>query len=219
MYEKILAQLTTKHSGVPKVVLGLIAKKLEPKVTEESQIEGAINDFETNSPVSIKDYADLMQSEGDKRVTEALKKAKTDANPNPNPSTPPADPKDVDPKDVASLVAAEIAKALAPIQALTSGLQNKTKLDNLKAQVKAKGIPEDWAEDVVIGDDFDEEATITKLETRWNNTKQAIINKEIDEGRVFKGSSASDDDSLADIKNYASQSSFTKEAGFNIQEV
>lgn len=216
MYEKILAQLAVKHSGVSKVVLGLIAKKLEPKVTEENQIEGAINDFETNSPVSIKDYADLMQSETDRRVTEAVKKAKgetKDQNPDP-------DPKDVtDPKDVSSIVAAELAKALAPFQAMTISLQNKEKQDKLKAELKLKGVPEDWADDVVISDDFDQEATITKLETRWNNTKQAIINKEIDEGRVYRGNSTSDDDALASIKDYASQSTFTKEAGFNIQEV
>lgn len=215
LLELIIAQLVAKNPGVSKTVLGLIAKKLADKVTEESQIEGAIADFEKNSVVSIKDYADLLQTEGDKRVSDALKKAKSEPAPDPTPK-----PKPADPTDVASIVAAEIAKALAPIQSLTAGLQNKAKLDNFKIALKAKGVPEDWADDIAIGDDFDQEATITKLETRWNNTKQAIINKEVDEGRIFRGSGGGDNSNFEDtLKTWNAQSVPTKETGFNIQEV
>src|SRR5690606_19840109 len=164
MYEKILAQLVAKNAGVSKVVLGLIAKKLAEKVTEEDQIEGAISEYETNSPVSIKEYADLLQQEGDKRVSEALKKQKTDPTP-PTPPTP-TPPKDDDPNDVSKIVAAELAKALAPIQEMTKTIQNSSKINTLKAQLKEKGIDESWADDVTISDDYDEVATVARLEER-----------------------------------------------------
>ncbi len=70
---KILAQLKAKFPGVPNSVLELVATKMAATVTEESAIEGAIQNLD-NSPISITDYATLLQQEGDRRVTEAKKK-------------------------------------------------------------------------------------------------------------------------------------------------
>lgn len=74
---KILAQLKAKFPGVPNSVLELVATKLAATVTEESAIEGAIQNLD-NSPISITEYADLLQKEGDRRVTEAKKKFETE---------------------------------------------------------------------------------------------------------------------------------------------
>jgi len=75
MFKKqILAQLRRANPGVSEKVLGLIADKLAAKVTAEDQIEGAIAELVENSPISIADYAELLQREGDRRVTEATKK-------------------------------------------------------------------------------------------------------------------------------------------------
>ena len=106
MYEKILAQLMAKNPGVSKVILGLIAKKIAEKVTEENQIEGAITEYESNSPVTIAEYADLLQKEGDKRVATALKKAKEDkpTDPEPDPKDDPSKPGDVS-KQIATAIA------------------------------------------------------------------------------------------------------------------
>lgn len=204
MYEKILAQLVAKRPGVSKIVLGLIAKKLEPKVTEENQIEGAINDFETNSPVSIEDYAGLLQSETDKRVTEALKKAK-DANPGPNPSNPdPIDPKNVDPKDIAGIIASEVAKALAPIQAELAGTKTKNTQDDLVAAAKAKGIPEKYAKRYHIGEGFEIEKALTELETEWTEIKQIAVNNSIDpNGGVVAGVKTTGKEVSEAIKSFA----------------
>lgn len=216
MQELILAQLVTKNAGVSKVVLGLIAKKIAEKVTEESQIEGAIADFEEKSVVSVADYAALLQSETDRRVTEALKKAKEPDTP-PNPADP---PKPAESTDVAGLIAAEVAKALAPIQALTGQIQNSTKINGVKAKLKAKGIAEDWADDIVIGEDFDEEATVARLEKKWNDAKQAIINTEVGEGRFIKGSGGGGNANFEQsVKDWNVQSAPSKENGYNIQEV
>lgn len=219
MYELILTQLAAKNGGVSKTVLGLIAKKLAEKVTEESQIEGVIADFENTSVIPIKDYADLLQAEGDKRVTEALAKAKAKAKA-PTDPTPPADPKDVETPDVAQIVAAEIAKALAPFQQMTNTLQNTAKIAKLKESFKAKGIPEVWADDVVIDETFDEAATLARMETKWTETKQAVINAEVGKGRLIRGHEGGSDETFTQtVKDWNAQSAPTKEKGFNIQEV
>jgi hypothetical protein len=73
MREKILAQLVSKFPGVSKKFLGLWADKLTPKVTEESQIQGVIDELD-KLPIPITDLATEFQKEGDTRVTEAEKK-------------------------------------------------------------------------------------------------------------------------------------------------
>lgn len=213
LYALILAQLTAKHSGVSKAVLGLLAKKLAEKVTEESQIEGAISDFEANSPMTIKEYADFVQAEGDKRVTDALKKKEE-----PTPPTPPKT-KDDETTDVSSLVAKAVADALKPFQEMASTLQNSNRLNALKAQLKEKGVDESWAEDVVFGSDYDLDQTVAKMETKWNNTIQAGINKQVADGKIQMGNTATEEQGIQAIKDYGASKGFTKEAGYNIQEV
>lgn len=81
MKEKILAQLVTKFPGVSKKFLGLWAEKLLPKVTEETEIQGIVDELD-NLPVSITDLAAEFQKEGDRRATEAVnKKPKEDPKP------------------------------------------------------------------------------------------------------------------------------------------
>lgn len=73
--EKILAQLVTKFPGVSKKFLGLWADKLQSKVTEESQIEGVVNELD-NLPIPITELATEFQKEADQRVTAAEAKWK-----------------------------------------------------------------------------------------------------------------------------------------------
>lgn len=213
MWEKILAQLVAKHPGVSKSVLGLLAKKLADKVTEESQIEGVITDYETNSPISIKEYADLLQSESDKRVTEALKKKSDIPNP-PNPPQPGGDPNDVN-----VIVSKAVAEALKPFQEMAGMMQNNNRLASLKTQLKAKGVDESWAEDVVFNSDYNEAQTVARLETKWNNTIQSGINKQVAEGKIQLGNVVTEEEGIQAIKDYGANKGFTKEAGYNIQEV
>lgn len=73
MKEKILAELKKKFPGQSLHLLGLIADKLAKTVTEESKIEGAVSELE-NSPIPITEVGKLLQTEGDRRVTDAKKK-------------------------------------------------------------------------------------------------------------------------------------------------
>lgn len=71
MYQKILAKLLIQFAGLPQSYLGLIAKQLEAKVTDENQIEGAISELDAQFP--IKPAGEEFQKEGDRRVTDAQK--------------------------------------------------------------------------------------------------------------------------------------------------
>lgn len=82
MRKQILAQLKKQYPGVSEKVLGLIANKLAKTVTEENGIEEAITALD-EGPISIREYADFLQRDGDARVQAALAKVKkaTDENP------------------------------------------------------------------------------------------------------------------------------------------
>ncbi len=130
MKQKLLAQLITKYPGVSKKFLGFWADKLLPKVTEESQIQGVVDELE-NLPVSITDLAAEYQSEGDRRVTEAKKENP----PKPDPGKtddPKPDPK---PDDTATL----LKTLLQEVQTLKADkVQSSMKT---KAAEQLKGIP------------------------------------------------------------------------------
>lgn len=217
MWEKILAQLASKNPGVSKAVLTMIAKKLAEKVTEESQIEGAISDFEANSVLSIKDYADFVQQQGDSRVGEAKKKWDNE-NKKPAPNKTDVEEKNDD-SDVSAIVARAVADALKPFQDMANTLQNNSRLSRLKNLLKEKGVDESWADDVSFGDDYDEVATVARLETKWNNAIQTGINKQVAEGRIHMGNTVTEEEGLQAIKDFGASKGFTKEAGYNIQEV
>lgn len=180
MYEKILAQLISKNSGVSKVVLGLIAKKLAEKVTEESQIEGAISDYETNSPVTIKEYADLLQSESDKRVTEALKK-KVDA------PKPDDEKKDVKTDDDIPAWAKGLVEQVSSLKTELAGNKTKSTLNDLVAKAKEKGIPEKYARKYQVGDEFSMETALTELEAEWSDIRQEAINTSVAGEKIVSG--------------------------------
>ena len=217
MYEKILAQLMAKNPGVSKAVLGLLATKMVAKVTEEDQIEGAITDFESNSLVSIADYASLLQKDGDKRVADALKKAKKDAGIE-DPNEDPEKGKGGNQPDISKLIADGIAAAMKPVTDMLGTTKVKETKESLKAALKLKNIPEDWADDVHIGDDFDSEATITRLDAKWTAAKQLAVNDALGDGSVLKGSVNSSTAFGDAIKEYGKATS-PKEAGINIQEM
>lgn len=134
MKEKILAQLAAKYPGVSKQFLGLYADKLAAKVTEETQIEGAIGELD-NLPVSITDLAAEFQREGDRRVTEATKnKPKpTPEPPAPQPTPPPAD-------DTAAL----LQQLLSKVSEMEKKERTATLQQRLSGHEKLKAVPQSF---------------------------------------------------------------------------
>lgn len=175
MREKLLAQLITKYPGVSKKFLGLWADKLAAKVTEESQIEGAINELD-NLPVSIQDLATEFQKEGDNRVTVAKKEwlknppkpdkptDKTDDTP-PNPDQPTDDV----PAWAKSLI--DSNKALAEkLQGIEAEKAQKTIKEKIAESLKASGVPEQyWSKMALPAKEDEIETFTTSVSQDWVN--------------------------------------------------
>ena len=111
MKEKLLALLVAKFAGVPEATLERIASKKAGSVSDESQLQSIADGI---------DFAQVLQSEVDSRITDANKKSSSELR-NParsgkwaslfrriqTPSTtPPANPNDL---------AAIVAQAIAPL--------------------------------------------------------------------------------------------------------
>ncbi len=183
MKEKILAQLIAKNPGVSKVVLGLLADKLAVTVTEESAIEGAISELD-KGPISIKDYADFLQKEADKRVADALKKAgKTD---------PPKDDPKNDPPKNDDPIAAQLA-AINEKLALLEKEKTQGKLsEKLSAALKEKKIPLALAKGRVPQSEEELESVLSEIETDWTETKQQLANEGFAQVDPPKGGNSGD---------------------------
>lgn len=203
MWEKILAQLISKNPGVSKAVLTLIAQKLAGKVTEESQIEGAISDFEANSVLSIKDYADFVQKDGDTRVGEAKKKWDTE-NKKPEPGKddqPAADKKDVKPDEMPPW-AKELKESLTSLSKQVSDNKSTSTMEEFVAKAKEKGIPEVYARKTIIGEDFNMESAVSDLATEWAGIQQTNLNSQVAGEKVVTGVKATDKQVSSAISNF-----------------
>lgn len=171
MRDKILAELNKKYLGLSKKVLGLVADKLAKTVTEETQIEGAVAALE-NLPISLKEFADFVQTEGDTRVTEALKKVKTEKKPGETEETKTED----DLKDPN----AKLFKMIADLSTKVDGFQKEkvqsTLSQKLQASLTEKKIPLQLAKGRVIEKEEDLETAIAEIETDWTTIKQENAN-------------------------------------------
>ncbi|GEM_PF-7050448 len=204
MWEKILAQLISKNPGVSKAVLTLIAKKLAEKVTEENQIEGAITEFEANSTISIKDYADFVQKEGDSRVGEAKKKWDQE-NKKPEPGKedqPPAVKKDEIPNEMPPW-AKEMQDSIAKLSNQVTVNKSNSTMEDLVAKAKEKGIPEVYVRKTIIGEDFNMENTLSELATEWAGIQQTNLNSQVAAEKVVTGIQATGKQVSSAIADFA----------------
>lgn len=127
--KQILAQLRKANPGVPEKVLGLLADKLVAKVTAEDQIEGEIAELVENMPITIKEFADFVQREGDRRVTEAnTKKVVTSTNKEEGAGG------DEEP----TTEFGKLAKMIETLAGTVNGLVKEKSTDSIKTQMEAK---------------------------------------------------------------------------------
>ena len=145
MYDKILALLTAKHAGVRKDGLAQLARLLAIQATTEDEATALIEKVTTDQVNSfVKDY----RKDVDKEISSANKtfettlKEKFDITEKKAPEQ--ASPAAGSPTDIAALIAAEIAKAVNPLQQKlasyeTDGLK-KLRLQTLEG--KLVNVPE-----------------------------------------------------------------------------
>jgi hypothetical protein len=179
MKEKILAQLRVKYSGVPKDLLGQIANKIAVKVTAEDQIQEVIAELD-NLPLSITDYAALLQKEGDRRVTEARRSFEqgTEEEETEEESAKP------NPKGKAKGGNDPIAKLTSLVETLTNevsslkkGEQQKTFNQQLLEKMSDKKIPAILLKGRTVEKAEDVETVLAQIEADHNSYKQELANQ------------------------------------------
>lgn len=229
MRKLILEKLQVKKAGSLKKLsqkgIEILLDKLEAKITTEDQIDSTIDDLD-NSVIPFDDVVELIQKETSRNARtvrtnlekefDFVPKKKEDDDDDDGPAGP---KKSSQQADISKQIAEAVNNALAPFTALTKNLKNSETISALKAKLKEKGVPEDWANDVHIGDDFDSEATVTQLETKWNSAKQVAINEAVSGGQaVLRGNQGGGSSIEESIKEFG-KTVTPKDSGFNIQEV
>ena len=228
MRKIILEKLQAKKGGSLKKLtpkgLELLLTKIEAKISTEDEIDSTIDDLDSGV-FSFEDMVELVQKESDRKSRsvrtnlekeyELVAKKKGDDD---DDDDEPITRKPGQPADLSKQIADAVSAAMAPFAALTKTIQVGDTRSKLKEAIKAKGIPEDWADDLHIGEDFNQEEAITKLDAKWTTAKQLAVNNAIGDGTVLKGAVDTTARFDSAIKEYGKATS-PKDAGINIQEV
>jgi hypothetical protein len=184
--DKILAELRKKYPGLSQTVLGLLAEKLEPTTTEESQIEAAVAGLE-NLPIKPADYAALLQREGDRRVSEAEKKWKKPAD---DKKEDKEDKKDEDPNNPNAALAKQLQAMMEKLNQIEQKDKQRTVAQKLEAQLKEKKIPLAFAKGLTIDSEDDLETAIQQAESSYQEVKQELTNQGLISGLPKPGGQA-----------------------------
>lgn len=211
MKSKILAKLSVKHKGLSKHLLGLIADKIAAKVTEESEIDAAIDDLD-NQLISVSEYAKLLQQEGDRRVTEAKKtfeKQSTESDEEEE-EEPEAKPKGKEKSKGGDDAIAKLTQAVAALTEKVASNEKQSKQqtlgEKLKAALKEKKIPEVMAKGRALEKEEDIDTVLAEIEADHTALKQELINEGLAGGKppiVGNGAPADKAKVTADIDAWA----------------
>ena len=208
MKEKILQALKTKYTGVQALVLDRVADELAKTVTEETAIETAVGGVGG----LITTFNSILQSEGDRRATEASKTAvgNYEKQHNLKEGKPIEAPKPADPNDVATIVANAVKAAVEPLQNEINQFKQKGSTEALTAKLKAKmaekKIPEAFLKGRTIESEEKLDIVLSEIESDFTAVKQSLIN----EGVVVeppKGSIGNPSSVDADIEAWAGKKS------------
>ena len=181
IYEKILAALRTKFSGVDDATLQRIASKKAEGLTDESKVDSIVEGISFQDVVT--NYGDFRADGAQKTAVSNYEKKHNikDGKPieEPKPTPPPAPnptsaPKPVEPQDLAAQIAAALGTALKPLSDRLDAMDAKTKADARNQQIdevaKSFGIPEFAYKGKTIADDADLNQYFTDLKQEMQNS-------------------------------------------------
>ena len=183
MKEKILAFLKTKLQGVQESFLLGVADMYSKTITEESQIETALS---TGVIDLIKLSAGQLQTEGDRRATEATKTAVKNAleklglDENGKPKKQEQEKKEPDPNDLKTLIQEAINAAINPLQEKLNGYEKEKTTAQLTgkvtAKLKEKGIPESYLKgrNLLIESEDGIDQLVTSIDGDYTSFKQEM---------------------------------------------
>ncbi len=200
MKQKILAELKKQFPGLQSEFLGFLATKLEAKVTDENEIEGAIS--ELNKILPIKEQADFFQQEADRRVTSARQKFEEEFNKKNPPKNEP--PKNDPPKDDPdfTLKFKELSEKLAALEKKES---QKALTDRFNKMLAEKKIPLKFGKGRVIDSEDQLEPMLAEVESDFEEVMQDMVNQGLAErkpltpgGKAPKAASKEEIDGVLD---------------------
>ena len=230
--KEILAKLQLTKAGSLKKLsqkgIDLLLDKIEAKVTKEEEIDSTIDDLDT-SIISFDDVVELIQKETsrnarsvrtniEKEFDLVRKKKAEDEDEEEDEDAPTPKKKSGQPADISKMIADAVTAAMAPFAASNQQIQINETRSKLKVAAKAKGIPEDWADDVAIGEGFNIDEAVTKLDGKWTAAKQLAVNDALSNGAVLKGSLVTEGAFAEASKKYG-ETVAPKDSGINIQEM
>lgn len=212
MKEKILEQLMKKYSGVAtKKFLSDLADRMSKKITQESEIEPAIQELE-NAPVTIND----LQSEGDRRATELQQKidlltnklneleksggsGKGDQSGNGD-----ANGGSTEKKPGGSTEVDELQKKIELLMARLDKMESGKKISTIREQLDKKlngKVPKAHYKNWQITDDSDVDKLATEIESNFTEVQQEITNSNVKPDNVMSGNIKQDSEKVkADIE-------------------
>lgn len=176
MKEKILQLLRAKFQGTHNVVLDRVADHLSQTVKEESELETAIAGVE---PL-VKSFSEVLQSETDRRVTDAQKKAidnfrqKHGLDENGKPIQDPDFEKKDDPTPPQN---AELKKLQERLEAFEKKEKQGELMNSLKGKLKEKKIPESFIKGRTVESEDQIDTVLKEIETDFAGVKQHFINE------------------------------------------
>lgn len=176
IYEKILAALRTKFTGVDDATLQRIASKKAEGVTDESKVDSIVEGISFQDVVT--NYGDFRADGAQKTAISNYEKKHNikDGKPieEPKPQDPPTDPKPNESQDLAAQIAAALGTALKPLADRIDAMDAKTKADARNQQIdevaKSFGIPEFAYKGKTIADDADLNQYFTDLKQEMQNS-------------------------------------------------
>jgi len=176
MKEKILQLLRAKFQGTHNVVLDRVADHLSQTVKDESELETAIAGVE---PL-VKSFSEVLQSETDRRVTDAQKKAidnfrqKHGLDENGKPIQDPDFEKKDDPTPPQN---AELKKLQERLEAFEKKEKQGELMNSLKGKLKEKKIPESFIKGRTVESEDQIDTVLKEIETDFAGVKQHFINE------------------------------------------
>lgn len=204
MKEKILAALRLKYPGMPGELLGSIADKMALTITTDDQIQGGITELE-KAPISIADYAAILQKEGDRRVSEGTRTHEAKLREKfefKEKVTPPGEPKPGEPKpgEGDAEIKAQLASVLQKLATLESKEAKQGLQDQFAKKLAEKKIPASFARGRLIESADQIDKMLIEAEAEYTEVKQGLVNQGLGGLPIPIGGEGRTDNIDADIK-------------------
>lgn len=205
MKAKILEALKTKYSsyGLSSKVFDGVAETISKTITEESQIDAAVE--------SVEPFVKAYQSDMDKErsASAKLKKELEDAKKQPEPKK--KDTQDVEEPETPAYMAKLLERLDNQdrlLQQMAGEKVHASKLEQINSMLKEKGVPQTFSSVALLGRTFGEDANVEELvssiEAGYSAHKDAMANESFGGGKAPEQGSGGNEsplDSIVDIIN------------------